>query len=69
MVNVSSVFGIIAAPGQAGYNSAKFAVRGFTEALRQEMLVAGAPVGVSCVHPGGIRTAIARSMRAPGGDV
>jgi short-subunit dehydrogenase len=47
-------------PGQAAYNSAKFAVRGFTEALRQEMLLAGHPVKVTCVHPGGIKTAIAR---------
>ncbi len=64
LVNISSVFGLFAVPGQAGYNAAKFAVRGFTEALRQEMLVAGHPVGVSCVHPGGVRTAIARSARS-----
>ena len=63
LVNISSVFGIFAVPGQSGYNAAKFAVRGFTEALRQEMLVAGHPVGVSCVHPGGIRTNIARDAR------
>jgi NAD(P)-dependent dehydrogenase (short-subunit alcohol dehydrogenase family) len=63
LVNVSSVFGLFSVPGQSGYNAAKFAVRGFTEALRQEMLVAGHPVGVSCVHPGGVRTAIARSAR------
>jgi NAD(P)-dependent dehydrogenase (short-subunit alcohol dehydrogenase family) len=63
VVNISSVFGIFSVPGQSGYNAAKFAVRGFTEALRQEMLVAGHPVGVSCVHPGGIRTNIARDAR------
>ena len=63
LVNISSVFGIFSVPGQSGYNAAKFAVRGFTEALRQEMLVAGHRVGVSCVHPGGIRTNIARDAR------
>jgi len=61
VVNVSSVFGLLAVPGQAAYSAAKFAVRGFTEALRQEMLVAGHPVKVTCVHPGGIKTAIARN--------
>ena len=48
--------GLLAVPGQAAYNAAKFAVRGFTEALRQEMIVAGHPVKVTCVHPGGIKT-------------
>jgi NADP-dependent 3-hydroxy acid dehydrogenase YdfG len=62
VINVSSVFGLLAIPGQAAYNAAKFAVRGFTEALRQEMLVAGHPVKVTCVHPGGIKTGIARNM-------
>jgi NAD(P)-dependent dehydrogenase (short-subunit alcohol dehydrogenase family) len=68
LVNVSSLFGLLGMPGQTAYNSAKFAVRGFTEALRQEMLVAGHPVQVSCVHPGGIRTAIARNARAAAGQ-
>jgi NADP-dependent 3-hydroxy acid dehydrogenase YdfG len=68
VVNISSVFGLISVPGQAGYNAAKFAVRGFTEALRQEMLEAGHPVGVSCVHPGGVRTSIASSARVIDGD-
>lgn len=63
LVNMSSIFGIIAVPGQSSYNAAKFGVRGFTEALRQEMVAAGHPVGVSCVHPGGIKTNIARSAR------
>jgi NAD(P)-dependent dehydrogenase (short-subunit alcohol dehydrogenase family) len=63
LVNVSSVFGLIGAPSQSAYNAAKFAVRGFTEALRQEMLIQRQPVVVSCVHPGGIRTNIARSGR------
>lgn len=61
IVNISSVFGLIAVPGQSSYNAAKFAVRGFTEALRQEMLVAKHPVKVTCVHPGGIKTAVARN--------
>lgn len=67
VVNVSSLFGIFAVPGQSAYNAAKFAVRGFTEALRQEMLVAGHPVAVTTVHPGGIKTAIARNATAADG--
>jgi NAD(P)-dependent dehydrogenase (short-subunit alcohol dehydrogenase family) len=67
LVNVSSLFGLIAMPGQSAYNAAKFAVRGFTEALRQELLISGAPVTVTCVHPGGIRTNIARNGTAVGG--
>ncbi|MGW0159006.1 SDR family NAD(P)-dependent oxidoreductase [Mycobacterium sp. NPDC003323] len=67
VVNVSSVFGLFAVPGQAAYNSAKFAVRGFTEALRQEMAVNKHPVKVTCVHPGGIKTAIARNATAAEG--
>ena len=63
LANVSSVFGLIAVPKQAAYNAAKFAVRGFTEALRQELRASGTPVSVSCIHPGGIRTAIARNAR------
>ncbi|MGV9945317.1 SDR family NAD(P)-dependent oxidoreductase [Rhodococcus sp. DMU1] len=68
IVNVSSLFGLLAIPGQSAYNSAKFAVRGFTEALRQEMLIARHPVKVTCVHPGGIKTAIARNAAVPAGD-
>ena len=64
VVNVSSLFGIFSVPGQAAYNSAKFAVRGFTEALRQEMLLARHPVAVTTVHPGGIKTAIVRNATA-----
>jgi NADP-dependent 3-hydroxy acid dehydrogenase YdfG len=67
VVNVSSVFGLFAVPGQAAYNSAKFAVRGFTEALRQEMMLARHPVQVTTVHPGGIKTAIARNAGAAEG--
>jgi NAD(P)-dependent dehydrogenase (short-subunit alcohol dehydrogenase family) len=68
LVNISSLFGLMAVPGQSAYNAAKFAVRGLTEALRQEMVVSGAPVKVTCVHPGGIKTAIARNARAVGQD-
>ncbi len=67
IINISSVFGLFSVPGQAAYNSAKFAVRGFTEALRQEMIVAGHPVKVTTVHPGGIKTAIVRNMTAVDG--
>jgi NADP-dependent 3-hydroxy acid dehydrogenase YdfG len=67
VVNVSSVFGLFSVPGQAAYNSAKFAVRGFTEALRQEMILARHPVQVTTVHPGGIKTAIARNAGAAEG--
>ncbi|SPM41386.1 NADP-dependent 3-hydroxy acid dehydrogenase YdfG [Mycobacterium numidiamassiliense] len=67
VVNISSVFGLFSVPGQAAYNSAKFAVRGFTEALRQEMILAHHPVRVTTVHPGGIKTAIARNAGAAEG--
>ncbi|GAA1140366.1 SDR family NAD(P)-dependent oxidoreductase [Nocardioides aquiterrae] len=63
VVNISSLFGLISMPGQSMYNAAKYAVRGMSEALREEMLVAGYPVGVTVVHPGGIKTAIARNAR------
>jgi short-subunit dehydrogenase len=65
LVNVSSLFGIIAPGGQVAYSASKFAVRGFTEALRQEL--AGDRIGVSCVHPGGIRTRIGSSARVGSG--
>ncbi|MFM1723721.1 SDR family NAD(P)-dependent oxidoreductase [Rhodococcus sp. PAM 2766] len=68
IVNVSSLFGLLSIPGQSAYNAAKFAVRGFTESLRQEMLIAKHPVKVTCVHPGGIKTAIARNATMPDGD-
>ena len=64
VINVSSVFGLFSVPGQAAYNAAKFAVRGFTEALRQEMELAKHPVKVTTVHPGGIKTNIVRNMTA-----
>jgi NAD(P)-dependent dehydrogenase (short-subunit alcohol dehydrogenase family) len=65
IVNISSVFGIIAPAGQCAYAASKFAVRGFTEALRHELQ--GSNVTVSCVHPGGIRTQIARHARVGAG--
>ncbi|HME37566.1 MAG TPA: SDR family oxidoreductase [Steroidobacteraceae bacterium] len=65
IVNVSSVFGLIAPPGQCAYSASKFAVRGFSNALRHEL--AGTRVGVSVVHPGGVATAIARNARVPQG--
>ncbi|MUL66870.1 acetoin dehydrogenase [Mycobacterium sp. CBMA 234] len=67
VVNVSSIFGLFAVPSQSAYNAAKFAVRGFTEALRQEMKLAGHPVKVTTVHPGGIKTNIVRNSTAVAG--
>jgi len=63
IVNVSSVFGLAAVPSQGAYNASKFAVRGFTEALRQELELAGGQVSATTVHPGGIKTNIARAAR------
>jgi NAD(P)-dependent dehydrogenase (short-subunit alcohol dehydrogenase family) len=65
IVNISSVFGIIAPAGQSAYAASKFAVRGFTEALRHEL--AGGPIKVSVVHPGGIKTNIANNARPGAG--
>lgn len=67
VVNVSSVFGLLGVPSQSAYNAAKFAVRGFTESLRTEMIAGGHPVRVSCVHPGGVRTNIVRNGHAAAG--
>ncbi|SFJ62419.1 SDR family NAD(P)-dependent oxidoreductase [Bradyrhizobium sp. cf659] len=67
IVNVSSIFGIIAPPGQSAYAAAKFAVRGFSESVRHELAVAGSPVKLSVVHPGGVATSIARSSRTGAG--
>lgn len=61
IVNISSIFGLFSVPTQSAYNAAKFAVRGFTESLRQEMIINQRPVKVTCVHPGGIKTNIARN--------
>ena len=63
IVNISSLFGLVSMPDQSFYNAAKYAVRGFTEALREEILIDGHNVGVTTVHPGGIKTAVARSAR------
>jgi short-subunit dehydrogenase len=60
VVTVSSAFGLMAAPGYSAYCASKFAVRGFTESLRQEMVARGRPVRVHCVCPGGVRTPIVR---------
>lgn len=65
IVNISSLFGIIAPPGQAAYCAAKFALRGFSESLRHEL--EGSHVSLTVVHPGGIRTEIANSARIPQG--
>jgi NAD(P)-dependent dehydrogenase (short-subunit alcohol dehydrogenase family) len=65
IVNLSSVYGIVAPPGQSAYAASKFAVRGFSNALRHEL--EGSTVAVSVVHPGGVATAIAKNARAPSG--
>lgn len=69
LVNTSSVFGLFAVPSQNAYNAAKFAVRGFTELVRQEMLASRHPVKVTCVHPGGIKTDIARNATSAEGEI
>lgn len=66
IINLSSVFGIAGIPGQCGYNAAKFAVRGFTECLREELDIQRCGVSASSVHPGGIKTNIARRARNNG---
>jgi NAD(P)-dependent dehydrogenase (short-subunit alcohol dehydrogenase family) len=63
IVNISSIFGIIGMPGHSAYVASKFAVRGFSEALRHELQLAGSHVRLSVVHPGGIKTNIARNAR------
>ncbi|MFD0201681.1 MULTISPECIES: SDR family NAD(P)-dependent oxidoreductase [Saccharothrix] len=65
VVNVSSLFGLIGPPGQTAYSASKFALRGFTESLRHELADRG--VGVTCAHPGGIRTRIAETARVASG--
>jgi NAD(P)-dependent dehydrogenase (short-subunit alcohol dehydrogenase family) len=67
IVNVSSIFGIIAPPGQTAYCASKFAVRAFSESLRRELEAEGAKIGVTVVHPGGVATSIARNARPPRG--
>ena len=63
IVNISSIFGIIAPAGQTAYCASKFAVRGFSEALRHEFWLNKSPINVTVVHPGGIKTNIVRNMR------
>jgi NAD(P)-dependent dehydrogenase (short-subunit alcohol dehydrogenase family) len=65
LVNMSSLFGLIAPPGQTAYCASKFAVRGFSESLRHEL--AGTRIGVTVVHPGGVATSIAKNARRPPG--
>ena len=67
IVNLSSIFGIIAPPGQTAYCAAKFAVRGFSESLRHELAMANSPVKLSVVHPGGVLTNIVRNSRTGAG--
>ena len=67
IVNLSSIFGIIAPPGQTAYAAAKFAVRGFSESLRHELQMAKSPVKLSVVHPGGVSTNIVRNSRTGSG--
>ena len=63
IINISSVFGIIGVPTQSAYNAAKFAVRGFTESLREELDIEQCGVSATSVHPGGVKTNIARNSR------
>lgn len=63
IVNISSVFGLTAQPLMSGYNASKYAVRGFTESLRQDLELTASPVSATCVHPGGIKTNIAKRSR------
>jgi NAD(P)-dependent dehydrogenase (short-subunit alcohol dehydrogenase family) len=65
IVNLSSIYGVVAPPEQSAYSASKFAVRGFSEALRHEL--EGSRIGVSVVHPGGIATSIAENARVPAG--
>lgn len=69
IVNISSLFGLISTPNNSAYNAAKFAVRGFSESLRIELMMSSKRVGVSCVHPGGIKTNIANFSRDGGNQI
>jgi len=75
IINISSVFGLVSIPAQSTYNAAKFAVRGFSDAVRIELEIERAPVSVTTIHPGGIKTNIARNAKVDasiakiGGDV
>ncbi|WP_320819022.1 SDR family NAD(P)-dependent oxidoreductase [Thalassolituus sp.] len=63
IINISSVFGLASQPLMSGYNASKFAVRGLSESLRQDLESTGSPVSMTCIHPGGIKTNIAKSSR------
>jgi short-subunit dehydrogenase len=65
LVNISSIYGLIAPPGNTAYAASKFAVRGFSESLRHEL--EGTRIGVTVVHPGGVATSIAKNARLPQG--
>lgn len=67
IVTMSSLFGLVAPPGQGAYSTSKFGLRGFSEVLRHELAESGAPCGITQVHPGGIRTDIARHARVGAG--
>lgn len=67
IVNTSSLFGLVAPPGQTAYSTSKFGLRGFSESLRHELGEQGSQVGLTVVHPGGIRTNIAANARVAGG--
>ncbi len=67
VVNTSSLFGLVGPPGQTAYCTSKFGLRGFSESLRNELEEEGRPVGVTVVHPGGIKTRIAENARVVGG--
>ena len=67
IVNISSLFGLIAPPGQSAYCASKFAVRAFSESLRHELEAEGARIAVTSVHPGGVNTSIADNARVPKG--
>ena len=68
LINICSAYGLIAAPSYSAYSAAKFAVRGFTEAIQQEMQATGHPVQVSCVYPGAVRTLILRTSKCADGQ-
>lgn len=68
LVNISSLFGLVAMPYNSAYNAAKFGVRGYTESVAIELAASRAPVGVTCVHPGGVKTDIASSAEVVGGN-
>lgn len=68
ITNISSIFGIIAAPGNSAYNASKFAVRGMTECLRIELKQSGSSVSCSTVNPGGVKTNVVRNARSAHGN-